>query len=507
MSKIMLGLSEKNITPQKKVALSGQFAERISVGVEKPIFATALAIKSENEQCVFVSCDLVGVPANLVDAVRSKLLGNKYGIDPMKVILNAIHTHTGPEFPRLQRSMIPFLSSSPKKIIKTLLPKGKKYIEKENVSDNSNIEKPEETFEYLVDKIVEAIYEAWENLADGYLANGFGRAAVGMCRRAVYNDGSAKMWGNTDTAAFEELEGGSDSGIELLYIFDSQKNLTGIIANLACPAQCVQHRLFVSPDFWGEVKVLLREYFGEKLYLVAQCSAAGDQCPVDLIRWVEPESPVNDPNIERNNPLKRIADPSMFDISGMKRAGKRIADEIINVFENYMENPQNEFKFIHDVSVMKLPLRRVTPDDVEKSTRMIKEYLQNVEGNVDYNDAAKLQVYMGILKRAEVQEIQNTLDTEVHVVRVGNMVFATNPFELFLDYGNKIKARSHAEQTFLIQLANGGEGYLPTKKAENGGHYSAFVSGGQVGHEGGDLLVRQTLDIINNGLFGNDEGI
>ena len=156
-----------------------------------------------------------------------------------------------------------------------------------------------------------------------------------------------------------------------------------------------------------------------------------------------------------------------------------------------------EFKFIHAVSVMKLPLRRVTPDDVEKSTRMIKEYLQNVEGNVDYNDAAKLQVYMGILKRAEVQEIQNTLDTEVHVVRVGNMVFATNPFELFLDYGNKIKARSLAEQTFLIQLANGTEGYLPTEKAEKGGHYSAFISSGQVGHEGGDVLVRNTLKNIN----------
>ena len=116
----------------------------------------------------------------------------------------------------------------------------------------------------------------------------------------------------------------------------------------------------------------------------------------------------------------------------------------------------------------------------------------------NYNDAAKLQVYMGILKRAEVQEYQNTLHTEVHIIRLGNLVFATNPFELFLNYGNKIKARSKAEQTFLVQLANGGEGYLPTKKAESGGHYSAFVSSGQVGHEGGDLLVRETLELINN---------
>jgi hypothetical protein len=86
------------------------------------------------------------------------------------------------------------------------------------------------------------------------------------------------------------------------------------------------------------------------------------------------------------------------------------------------------------------------------------------------------------------------------VIRLGSIAIATNPFELFLDYGNQIKARSLAEQTFLIQLCNGSEGYLPTLKAEQGGHYSAFVSSGYVGHVGGEQLVRQTLQSIN-GIF------
>ena len=90
------------------------------------------------------------------------------------------------------------------------------------------------------------------------------------------------------------------------------------------------------------------------------------------------------------------------------------------------------------------------------------------------------------------------LDTEVHVIRLGNIAIATNPFELFLDYGNQIKARSKAEQTFLIQLANGAEGYLPTEKAEKGGHYSAFISSGITGHVGGEMLVRGTLKSINH---------
>ena len=89
------------------------------------------------------------------------------------------------------------------------------------------------------------------------------------------------------------------------------------------------------------------------------------------------------------------------------------------------------------------------------------------------------------------------LDTECHIIRLGTIAIASNPFELFLDYGNQIKARSNAEQTFLIQLAHGTEGYLPTEKAQKGGHYSAFLASGLVGHAGGEQLVRETLKNIN----------
>ena len=85
---------------------------------------------------------------------------------------------------------------------------------------------------------------------------------------------------------------------------------------------------------------------------------------------------------------------------------------------------------------------------------------------------------------------------EYHVIRLGDICVTTNPFELFLDYGNRIKARSYAQQTFIAQLCCGSMGYLPTEKAEKAGHYSAYISSGQVGHEGGDLLVRDTLDRI-----------
>ena len=491
-----IGWYEIDITPEKKVGLAGQFAERICTHVEKPITATAMAVEAAGEQMVLVSVDLVGVACNLVDLVRERLEGNTLGLDPMKVIFAAIHTHTAPVYPRTQRSGGHFMSNSSRMTLETLLRPDQRYVEKAQVSRNPDILTEEETLNFFVEKLTEVVLRAWENRVEGGFANAFGRAPVGMCRRAAYSDGSAQMWGDTNTAVFEALEGGNDSGIELMYVFDGESKLTGIVANLACPAQCVQHRLFISPDFWGEVKLLLRQHFGEDLFLLALCSAAGDQCPVDLVRWVEPESPINDPNCEHVNPPKRKADPSMFDLAGMRKTGKRIAREIIDVYEEGLDPVQTGDVFVHQVHWMPLPIRRATLAEVETAKKAIKEYLRDKE-TVDYNDAARLQVHLGILKRFEQQNFVDVLPTEVHILRLGSVAIATNPFELFLDFGNQIKARSNAEQTFLIQLANGTEGYLPTEKAEKGGHYSAFLSSGQVGHIGGEQLVRQTLQSIN----------
>ena len=497
MSILKFVWSEKSITPDKKISLAGQFAERISQYVEKPLTVTAMAVDSGEDHVVLVSCDLGSTGYSLVKAVRENIAGKIPGLDPMKVVLSAIHTHTGPVYPSTRR-LPEAVGTGSKFMLQDILPAGKKYVEKENISANPEIATKQEVMELLVKQISAAVAEAWENRKPGSFTNAFGRAVVGMCRRATYSDGSAQMWGDTNTAMFVGLEGGNDSGIELLYVFDEAKKLTGIVANLACPAQCVQHRLFVSPDFWGEVKMLLRKHFGEEIFLLAQCSAAGDQCPVDLVRWVEPESDLHDPNCKRNNPPKRKADPSMFDLAGMRKTGTRIAGEIIDVYEEGLDDAQVDVEFKHIVEDMMLPLRRTTMTEVAAAKRAIKEYLDDKEGDVDYNDAANLQRHLGVLRRAAVQETVEVLPPAGRILRLGTIAIATNPFVLVLDYGNQIKARSLAEQTFLIQLCCGAEGYLPTKKAEEGGHYSAFIASGQVGHIGGEQLVRQTLQEIND---------
>ena len=96
MSVLKIGWAEVNITPDKKVALDGQFAERISQYVEKPITITAMAIDSGEDHAIMCSVDLLMMKKQVVAEVRERLADNDLGIDPDKIMFSAIHTHTGP---------------------------------------------------------------------------------------------------------------------------------------------------------------------------------------------------------------------------------------------------------------------------------------------------------------------------------------------------------------------------------------------------------------------------
>ena len=491
MAKIKMGWAEVDITPNQKINLAGQFYERVSDVVESRLYATAFALESDNDQMIIVSCDLGGVAQNLNRMVKERLQG-KLPISTDKVILSAIHTHTSYTYKQV-RTLGYVIQEN---YLKKNLPEDMAYLSK---TSGEKAMDPEDALNFLVEKITEAVLLAWENRTEGYYQCAFGRAPVGMCRRAVYDDGSARMWGETNMANFSHLESGNDSGIELIYTFDKDKQVNGVIANIACPAQVVEQRYFISSDYWGKVKENLEKQFGRRIFVLGLCSAAGDQCPRDLIRWVEPETPVEDPNINHVYPVERRQDPSMYDISGLKVVGKRISNEIVSVFEELdLSKMKDEGVLIHETVNMSFPLRRVTIEEYEDAKNRIDTFIANNRGKrVTYEENARLYIYSGIVDRYVAQQTMNTFKEEIHVIRFDDIAIATNPYELFLDYGNQIRARSKAKQTFLIQLACGCGGYLPTETAEKGSHYSAYVSSGTTGHVGGEILVRETLEKIN----------
>ncbi len=102
-----------------------------------------------------------------------------------------------------------------------------------------------------------------------------------------------------------------------------------------------------------------------------------------------------------------------------------------------------------------------------------------------------------VKERYELEKIQPTMPVEIHVIRIGDIVIATNQFEFYLDYGIRIKGRSPSVQTFIVQLTGSGT-YLPTPRSVAGGAYGAVPASTLIGPEGGLEFVEKTLDMIND---------
>ena len=192
----------------------------------------------------------------------------------------------------------------------------------------------------------------------------------------------------------------------------------------------------------------------------------------------------------------------------------RIANAVDDVLAHTAGSEREDVELRHHSELVRLPFRALSEADVQEAmaaARPLQEKYRDVvrkleaipEGKRDprwYVEPTMLfrraGWFEGVALRYERQKKEPEQSYELHVVRLGDVVLATNPFEYFLDFGVHIKARSRAVQTFLVQLAGAGT-YVPTERSVAGKSYGAVPASTPIGPEGGWKLARRTVEIIN----------
>jgi len=286
------------------------------------------------------------------------------------------------------------------------------------------------------------------------------------------------MYGPTNRRDFRSIEGYEDHGVDMLFFWDGQRALKADGICLACPSQEVEGRSTVNADFWHDVREQLRAKYGRGLCVLGWAAAAGDQSPHVL--WY------------------KAAEERMRRLRGLTRT-QELARRIVAAVDDTIDLARKDIRpappFIHRVLDLKLHARKITERDVAQAKARLEALRK--KKNLTPRDRAALYRDPRIIEQFERQKTDPYYPVEVHVIRLGDVAIATNPFELYLDYGIRIKARSRAVQTFLVQLACGAGLYLPTPKAIRGGHYSTTLHTAPVGPEGGRELVEHTVAAIN----------
>lgn len=467
MATIKIGWSTKSITPQGLISLAGQFHERITDHVRDPLFATAMALEGNGAQgkgTVLVGCDLIAIDKHITDGVREKVKQSVPDLDPMHVILNASHTHTGPLLAQETRRF-PNLGYH-----KTI----------------ADIITPEQYSEFAIEKIAEAVKEAWEGRAPGGINTAEGYAALGFNRRAIYNNGTGVMYGQVNSVHFRGLGGPEDPRVAMLFTWDVKHELTGILFSAACTAQVMESISSISADYIGELRNLIAERWNMNVPVLGMIGAAGDLAPLDSI-----------------NKHRRKYDPDA-DLRQLATRLLRVLEEGLDMAK---DNIQTTLTFKHVVRQIDLPLREAVKSESDLAKEELSRFKEQIAKEPDavayftslgFKEQNEIFNYYAIVDRYEHLQVTSSYPIELHVLRLGDVAFAMNPFELFTEYGLQIKARSAAKVTFIAQLACGNSGYLPTAGAIASGGYSTQIFSGYVGAEGGKALVDYTVETIQS---------
>ncbi len=172
---LQTGWAELDFTPEAGLPLLGQMHERRAERVRDPLMASAMAVSDGSSTAVIVSVDICMLSTPFVRETQD-LFAGKTGLPASHLLLHATHTHVAPS--------------------ETTLLAAK--------ADTVFVGR-------LQAAIVKAAVEAVAELRTCDVYAGTGRMdQMGWNRRAMFADGSSRMYGSVSDSGFIGLEGPRD---------------------------------------------------------------------------------------------------------------------------------------------------------------------------------------------------------------------------------------------------------------------------------------------------------
>lgn len=402
------GAAHRTISPEIGSHIPGQLHVRIVDHVRDALEVNLLILKNRETELCLVTLDNAGI-FSAEDCARMRgIVHTHTGVPAENVIIASSHTHAG--------GMAQWLLHDS--------PTDHKYLG-------------------LIDtQLADVAREAVASLQPALVGCATGHAHVGYNRRLCFADGSHTMYGDSTRKDFTGIEGPDDPTHTVLAVFDEQKKPMAICYNNCSHSTTVESDIFISSDFCGEARRLIREALACELPVLYLQGASGDTSP-----WNQLTQPTRYSGVQRLHEMGALlAAETLRLLPGMTPQ----ADPVLNVV------------FSEPVMNVRLP----SEEDVEKA-RETKAKGEAVVGRWEYVIGV-----CGELRLWEDFHANPTQPVPLWGVRIGDLAIATVPFELYCQFGLDIRRRSPAKHTMICQLTGEFIGYVPTIYGILGGGYS-----------------------------------
>lgn len=294
--------------------------------------------------------------------------------------------------------------------------------------------------EMLIAGAARAGIEAFEKRLPGTLTAAWGfEGKLSHQRRFMMRDGRAQMHPAKGSTDILYQEGPSDPEFAVLWGEDDNGKALGCWVNYSCHVNVAHTGTAISADYPGFLAAAMRRHQNEDFVTLFANGTCGNLCQIDVY---DPDRP--DGGLEWSQHM-----------------GEELAKDVLRVMPQgeKLDSPILE----HRAAVVPLPLRHLPEELLEwaaemQATPKAENYMERC-----YADMA--------LELLEQQRLEPLAPAEINAFRIGDFGVVTLPAEVFVEFGLDIKLRSPAKRTWIVELANGVVGYVPTKLAFAGGGY------------------------------------
>lgn len=237
------GAAKVAITPDESMWMAGYASrDKPSEGAVHDLWAKAIVVEdARGERVAIVTLDLVGISREMGEHLRAEA-GKRFGLRPEQLLLNASHTHCGPEI----RAKRVGLWSIPEQWAGKI----------------------QEYVPVLHEKILSAVAKAIENVEPVQLTYHAGQAEFAFNRRFPTDQGYVNR---------QYEEGPTDRAVPVLRAVNANGETTAILFGYACHNTVLSFYQFCG-DYCGFAQAALEESHPGTIALFVQ-GAGGDQNP------------------------------------------------------------------------------------------------------------------------------------------------------------------------------------------------------------------------------------